>query len=84
VAPVVVDDHLLRDVLASERSSDLGGLAPDGVATTGFWLFRLCASLERPTVAGKLSAPVAALPENLQARFCSQLAALPEDIEVLL
>jgi hypothetical protein len=83
VTPVVVDDHLLRDVLASERSPDLGGIAPDGIATTGLWLFRLCASLERPTVAGKLSAPVAALPERLQARFRSQLAALPEEIQVL-
>ncbi|HXA31337.1 MAG TPA: hypothetical protein VNV87_03680 [Acidimicrobiales bacterium] len=83
MTPVVVDDHLLRDVLASERSSDLGGIAPDGIATTGFWVFRLCASLERPTVAGKLSSPVAALPKNLQARFRSQVAALPEEIQVL-
>ena len=34
MASVVVDDHLLRDILAGERTSDLGGLAPDGVATT--------------------------------------------------
>ena len=83
MTPVVVDDHLLRDVLASERSSDLGGIAPDGIATTGLWLFRLCASLERPAVASKLSAPVAALPEKLQARFRSRLAALPKEIQVL-
>jgi len=43
----------------------------------------LCSSLANPIVAGKLSAPVAALPEDLQARFRSQLTALPHEIEVL-
>jgi hypothetical protein len=55
----VVDDHLLRDALASEGSFGLSGIAPDGIATTCLWLFRPCASLERPTVANKLCAPVA-------------------------
>jgi hypothetical protein len=83
VASVVVDDHILRDVLTGERSPDLDGVAPDGLATTGLWLFRLCASLADPTVAGKLSAPVSALPADAQARFRSQMTALPDDIEVL-
>jgi hypothetical protein len=39
--------------------------------------------LTNPTVSGKLSAPVAALPKDLQARFRSQLTALPPDIEVI-
>jgi hypothetical protein len=80
---VVVDDHLLRDLLTGERPPDLDGIAPEGVATTGLWLFRLCSSLADPIVSGKLSAPVAALPADLQARFRSQLTALPDDIEVL-
>jgi hypothetical protein len=79
----VVDDHLLREILTGERSGDPGGIAPEGIATTGLWLFRLCSSLARPTVAGKLSAPAVALPAEIQARFRSQLAALPEEIEVL-
>jgi hypothetical protein len=83
VASVVVDDHILRDLLAGTRPLDLDGIAPEGVATTGLWLFRLCSSLANPIVSGKLSAPVAALPEDLQARFRSQLTALPHDIEVL-
>jgi hypothetical protein len=83
VASVVLDDHLLRDLLTGERLPDLGGLAPDGVATTGLWLFRLCSSFADYAVAGKLSAPVAALPDEVQARFRSQLTALPEEIEVL-
>lgn len=79
----VVDDHLLRDVLVGRRDRDLGGLAPAGIATTGPWLFRLWSSFADPTVAGKLSAPVAALPEELQAAFRSQLVALPSEIELL-
>lgn len=83
MASVVVDDHILRDLLTGERPPNLDGLASEGVATTGLWLFRLCSSLADPIVSGKLSAPVAALPAEVQARFRSQVTALPEDIEVL-
>lgn len=83
MASIVVDDHLLRDILTGERQPDLGGIAPEGVATTGLWLFRLCSSLADPVVSGKLSEPVAALPDHVQARFREQLAALPDEIEVL-
>jgi hypothetical protein len=82
VTTVVVDDHLLRDVLTGERDADLGGLAT-GLATTGLWLLRLCSSLAAAGVFGKLSAPVAALPPDLQQRFRQQLVALPDEIEVL-
>lgn len=81
--PVVVDDHLLRDVLVGKRGHDLDGVAPDGIATTGLWLFRLSSSFAGPMVAGKLSAPVTDLSEDLQAAFRAQLAALPPTIEVL-
>jgi hypothetical protein len=83
VTSVVIDDHILRDILTGERPPDLDGVAPDGVATTGLWLFRLCSSLADPTVAGKLSAPVSALPADANARFRAQLTALPDEIEVL-
>jgi hypothetical protein len=83
VPAVVIDDHLLRDVLVGRRTADLDGLATDGLATTGLWLFRLCSSLANPNVAGKLSAPVAALPEPLQAAFRAQVAALPAEIVVV-
>ena len=58
-------------------------MAPNGVATTGLWLFRLCSSWADPKVAGKLSTPVSVFPEAAKARFRSQLTALPDDIEVL-
>ena len=80
---MVIDDHLLRDVLAGQRTMDLDGLAPEGVSTTGLWLFRLCSSFADPTVAGKLSAPVSGLPAELRADFRAQLTALPAAITVL-
>lgn len=83
MASFVIDDHLLRDILTGERAPDLDGLAPDGVATTGLWLFRLCSSFADPSVAGRLSAPVTSLPADAQDRFRALLTTLPEDIEVL-
>jgi len=83
VPATVVDDHLLRDILVGERDETLDGLAPDGVATTGLWLFRLCSSLADPSVVGKLSGPVASLPEELRARFRARLMELPTTIEVV-
>jgi hypothetical protein len=83
VPATVVDDHLLRDILVGHRDETLAGLTPDGVATTGLWLFRLCSSFADPSVVGKLSKPVASLPEHLQARFRAQLIALPASIDVL-
>lgn len=79
----VIDDHLLRDVLAGSRAPDLDGVAPEGIATTGMWLLRLCSSFAQPAVVGKLSAPVASLPEELQAEFRARLVDLPTDIEIL-
>jgi hypothetical protein len=76
-----IDDHLLRDVLAGDR--ELGALGAGGLATTGRWLFRLSASFADPTVSGKLSAPVAGLPEALRARFRADLVALPAGITLL-
>jgi hypothetical protein len=83
VASLVVDDHLLRDILTGERSQDLEGIAPAGIATTGLWLFRPCSSFADPVAAGKLSTPVTGLPEDLQDRFRAQLVALPDEIEVV-
>jgi len=82
VGSVVIDDHLLRDVLAGERSADLG-LAAERIATTGLWLFRLSSSYADPRVRRKLSAPVASLSPDLQAAFRARLTALPDQIEVI-
>lgn len=79
---IVVDDHLLRDVLTGARRSDLGGIA-SGLATTGLWLFRLSSSFADPRAVGRLSAPVRDLPAELQDRFRAHLMALPDNIEIL-
>lgn len=79
---VVIDDHLLRDVLTGNRSPDLEGIATS-LATTGLWLFRLSSALASPDVAGRLTAPVAALSAGQQEAFRARLVALPDEIEVL-
>lgn len=79
---VVIDDHLLRDVLVGDRSPDLGGLATS-LASTGLWFFRLSSAWATPEVLGKLTAPVAALPADQQELFRARLVALPDEIEVL-
>ncbi len=76
MSTVVIDDHLLRDVLTGDRPHDLDGLAT-GLATTGLWLFRLTSSFAAPGTVGKLSAPVKALPTSIQEQ------SLPPEIEIL-
>jgi hypothetical protein len=79
---VVIDDHLLRDVLTGSRPPELGGIATS-LATTGLWLFRLSSAWAAPSVVGKLTTPVAALPPDQQELFRARLVALPDEIEVL-
>ena len=82
MATVVIDDHLLRDVLTGNRPTDLEGIAT-ALATTGLWLFRLSSALASPDVVGKLTAPVAALSAEQQEVFRARLVALPDEIKVL-
>lgn len=79
---VVIDDHLLRDVLTGHRQPDLQGIAT-ALATTGLWLFRLSSAWAAPDVVGKLSAPVTALSAKQQEAFRARLVTLPDEIEVL-
>ena len=84
MAPLLVDDHLLRGVLVSRpvrRARD--ALARGDLATTGLYYHRLCASAARPGVAGRLSAPVAELDEASRSRFLAGLLALPDEITVV-
>ena len=82
MATVVIDDHLLRDVLTGNRPPDLGGIATS-LATTGLWLFRLASAWASPDVVGKLTAPVAALSAAQQEMFRARLVALPDEIDLL-
>ena len=82
MAAVVIDDHLLRDVLTGTRPADLDGIATS-LATTGPWLLRLSRAWAAPNVVGKLTTPVAALSAGQQELFRAGLVALPDEIEVL-
>lgn len=82
MSTVVIDDHLLRDVLVGARPPHLDGLA-DRLATTGLWVFRLSSSWASPGTVGKLSAPVAALSTDQQQRFRAALVAVPDEIAIL-
>lgn len=82
MATVVIDDHLLRDILTGNRPRDLNGIATS-LATTGLWLFRLSSAWAAPEVVGKLTAPVATLPASQQELFRARLVALPDEVEVL-
>lgn len=83
MARLVIDDHLLRDVLVGHRDPGFEGLAPDGVATTGPWLFRLCSAWAESESRGRLSKPVAGLSSELRAAFQARVVSLPSDIEVV-
>jgi hypothetical protein len=76
----VLDDHLLRDLLADDVPSDLGViLAQHEPATTNHYLYRLCKSV--------VSAPGGALTGAWSAEqrraLGSQLVTLSSDVEVV-
>ncbi len=76
----VLDDHLLRDLLAGEASGELlQMLADHQPATTNMYLLRLCRSVVSAaggTLTGSWSA-------SARRALGQQLLALPEDIEVV-
>ena len=71
---IVVDDHLLHDVLEGQRALDLGGLA-NRLATRRV----VAISAEQFLAVGA----VPGLPAEQLARYRAQLVALPAEIDVL-
>jgi hypothetical protein len=81
---VLIDDHLLREVLLEQEPSWLRrARRGDQLATTGLWYFRLCSALHAPTIGGLLSGPIASLPEDLRSSVLAHVAALPTSIRLL-
>ncbi len=81
---VLIDDHLLREVLLEREPLWLSQARGTGeLATTGLWYFRLCSALRVPTTIGTLSGPVADLPEDLRSRVLCQVTAIPGTINLL-
>ncbi|WP_420623062.1 hypothetical protein [Candidatus Poriferisodalis sp.] len=80
MSQVVLDDHLLRDLLADEAGSDLARtLAEHSPATTNLYLVRLCRSVV--TAAG--GALTGSWPRAARHALGRRLATLSEDIEVV-
>ncbi|WP_420619063.1 hypothetical protein [Candidatus Poriferisocius sp.] len=76
----VLDDHLLRDLLAGEASGELvQTLADYQPATTNMYLLRLC----RSAVSAAGGTLTGSWPASARRALGRQLVALPEDIEVV-
>lgn len=77
---VVLDDHLLRDLLADDVGSGLEqALAERMPATTNLYLVRLC----RSVVAATGGALTGAWPQDARAALGRRLVTLGDDIEVV-
>lgn len=81
---VVVDDHVLLDVLAGNPPSKV---APDLVRgtlyTTGSWYYRLGRALHAGGVPGSLSTRLTALDPSIQQRVLDDLRELPDDVALV-
>ena len=77
---VVLDDHLLRDLLAGEVSGGLARvLAVHEPATTNMYLLRLC----RSVVSAAGGSLTGSWPVRARQALGRQLVSLPDDIEVV-
>jgi hypothetical protein len=81
---VVLDDHLLREVLIDGEPSWVRRLRRQGqLSTTGSWYYRLCSALQDPDVVGSLSGPIAALPHELRVGVIQRVVTLPTSIQLI-
>ena len=76
----VLDDHLLRDLLADDVSAELAQILADHEpATTNLYLARLCRSVAN-SAGGALTG---SWPATARRELGRRLVALPDDIEVV-
>jgi hypothetical protein len=81
---VIIDDHLLREVLLEQEPSWLRRLRRGGrILTTGCWYYRLCSAWHDDSITGSLSGPIAALPAELQAGVIEKVMRLPDSIGLI-
>lgn len=77
---VLVDDHLLRDLLADEVSNELADvLAVHEVATTNLYYLRLCKSV----TSARGGALVGAWPPDRRAALGGALVSLPQSMQIV-
>jgi hypothetical protein len=81
---VLIDDHLLREVLLEREPGWLRRVRRGGqISTTGSWYYRLCGALQEPDIAGALSGPIAELPAELRSGVVERVMRLPDQIRLL-
>jgi hypothetical protein len=81
---VVVDDHLLLDLLADDAPRALAEAARgEEVFTTGSWYYRLGRAATAGTGEGAISSRVTARPERERAQVLDSLLSLPHQIGLL-
>lgn len=81
VSSVVIDDHLLLQMLLAEEPPDVRPLGAV-VSTTGLWYHRLCRALSNPTVTGAMSRSLSDLDAPAARRVVGSVVELPESIGV--
>ena len=80
MSSIVLDDHLLRDLLAGDVSSELARiLAHHEPATTNLYLVRLC----RSVAAAAGGALTGSWPASARRELGRRLVALPDDVAVV-
>ncbi len=82
VADVIVDDHLLLDLLLGDEPTEL---RPVGgrIWTTGLWYHRLCRALAVPSVEGRLSRKLGEVTPRVARGIVAAVVDLPEEIAMI-
>ena len=81
---LVVDDHLLTDLLAGQTQGWLAEeAAQSAIYTTGSWYYRVASAADHGTGTGSLSGRISALDDDDQRAVRSRIASLPESIGML-
>ena len=81
---LVVDDHLLIDLLAGQTQGWLAEeAAQSAIYTTGSWYYRVASAADHGTGTGSLSGRISALDDDDQRAVRSRIASLPESIGML-
>jgi hypothetical protein len=76
---VVLDDHLLRDLVARGDARLLDALADEPVATTNLWYARLCKGAARAADGALLRG----WPTDERRALVAALVALPDEIQIV-
>lgn len=81
---LVIDDHLLIDVLAHNQAQWLRAeMARSAIYTTGSWYYRVASAARRGSGTGSLSGRLAQLDPEQAARARSRIEELPDWIGLL-